>query len=405
MKEIDQRIGELLYDHDCVIVPQLGGFLASYSGASIHPVLHTISPPARKVAFNVYLQQNDGLLANHLSGYEHTTYLDAVKKIEVYAAACQRELQAGKRVVVEGVGILFHDAEHNLQFEAAPSANFLKDSYGLSPIRHLPLEREERHHPAEMRRKELVTIRPSVKQTAKTGLAGKTKKRLSRVIVGAAVVWLGVNIFLVLKDNKENIAAYQPVVQKNEAAVTSEETLSQSSVSDATVQPTVNTESTAAILTIPESVFVEKQPAVIEKREESAQQESEPQAVPVQRNFSEEEIMAPVASAPARPAPTQASPIKASPTKAIPAQVTPTRDVTASGEKKYFVIAGAFKIPENASSFVAQLQAEGFSDARILPSDGKLTMVCYDAGSSRREAIQLLDSIRSNKRDGWVKAK
>src|SRR5262245_35358051 len=130
MRELDRHICELLYDHDCVIVPQLGGFLASYSGASIHPVLHTITPPARKVAFNVYLKQNDGLLANHLSGFEHTSYLEAVNKIEAYAAACRRELAAGKRVVVEGIGILYNDAEQNLQFEPAASANFLKDSFG-----------------------------------------------------------------------------------------------------------------------------------------------------------------------------------------------------------------------------------------------------------------------------------
>jgi len=401
MKEIDQRIGELLYDHDCVIVPQLGGFLASYSGASIHPVLHTISPPSRKVAFNVYLQQNDGLLANHLSGYEHTTYLDAVNKIEAYAAACQRELQAGKRVVVEGVGILFHDAEHNLQFEAAPSANFLKDSFGLSPIRHLPLEREEGKKQAEIQRKELVTIRPSVKQTPKPGFAGKTKKRLSRVIVGAAVVWLGVNIFLVLKDNKVNIAGTQPVVSGTEVAVTTKEPVSQPAASEASVQPAVNTESTAAFLNIPESVVVEKPSVETGQKEENKPQVSEPLAEHVQRNYSEKEIMAPASSIPSRQVPTRQAP-----TQAAPAQVTPTQVAASAidGEKKYFVIAGAFKIPENASSFVAQLQSEGFSNARIISSSGKLTMVCYDAVSSRKDAIHLLDSIRSNNRDGWVKA-
>jgi cell division septation protein DedD len=395
MKEIDQRIGELLYDHDCVIVPDLGGFLASYSGSSIHPVLQTIYPPSRKVAFNVYLMQNDGLLANHVSGLEHTTYLDAVKKIEAYAAACQRELQAGKRVVIEGVGILFHDAEHNTQFEAAPAANFLKDSFGLSPIRHLPLEKEERQKQVEVQRKELVTIRPSVKPKAvKPVLNGKSKKRLSRVIVGAAVVWLGVNIFLVLKDNKENIAAYHPVVSGNEAAVTPTETLSPTAASQASVQPPANTESTAAFLNIPESVLVEKQPAVVEMKEESTKQEREPLAEHVQRNFTEKEILAPTPPAPVRTTPTQAA----------PAQETPVQVVAATSEKKYFVIAGAFKIPANASSFVAQLQSEGFANAHIIQSESKFTMVCYDAVSSRKHAIQLLDSIRSKQRDGWVKA-
>jgi len=380
MREIDRHICELLYDHDCVIVPHLGGFLASYSGASIHPVQHTISPPARKVAFNVFLKQNDGLLANQLSGYEHTSYLEAVRRIETYAAACQRELQEGKRVVIEGVGILYNDSENNLQFEPAPSANFLKDSFGLSPIRHLPVSREDQRQKAEKQLKEFVTIRPSVKQDRKRQGAVRASKRiLARVVIAGAVLWLGVNVFLVLKNNKDFIAFFSPSAHETEVAVTPKTEPSKPAASEASVQPPVNIESTAAIIAVPETSV-----SVIEKKDEAVKPADQPMAMNTQKNFSEKEIVAP---APAVQV----------------AKTVPQSNVT-EGEKKYFIIAGAFKISSNASSLVAQLQAEGYASARIIPSSNKLTMVCYDGFVTRSDATRVLDSIRVNKRDGWVMA-
>ncbi|MFN2430356.1 MAG: hypothetical protein ABR574_10085, partial [Cryomorphaceae bacterium] len=35
MAALDQYINELLYDYDCVILPQLGGFVTNYKPAQI----------------------------------------------------------------------------------------------------------------------------------------------------------------------------------------------------------------------------------------------------------------------------------------------------------------------------------------------------------------------------------
>ena len=40
MVKPDPYINELLFDHDCVIVTDLGGFIANYRPASINPALH-----------------------------------------------------------------------------------------------------------------------------------------------------------------------------------------------------------------------------------------------------------------------------------------------------------------------------------------------------------------------------
>ena len=51
---VEKHIGELLYDHNCVIVPDLGGFVANYAPAKIHPTQHTFTPPTKNIVFNIF---------------------------------------------------------------------------------------------------------------------------------------------------------------------------------------------------------------------------------------------------------------------------------------------------------------------------------------------------------------
>ncbi|MBA3284223.1 MAG: SPOR domain-containing protein, partial [Nitrosopumilus sp.] len=58
--KIDQHISQLLYHHDCVIVPGFGGFVTNSQPARIHPVQHQFYPPSKSLGFNIHLRRNDG---------------------------------------------------------------------------------------------------------------------------------------------------------------------------------------------------------------------------------------------------------------------------------------------------------------------------------------------------------
>ena len=49
--KMETYISELLYRHDCVILPGLGGFITNYRSAQIHPVSHTLRPPSKSISF------------------------------------------------------------------------------------------------------------------------------------------------------------------------------------------------------------------------------------------------------------------------------------------------------------------------------------------------------------------
>lgn len=132
--KIEQYISELLYKHECVIVPQFGGFVARHLPASISNEGSLISPPAKSILFNKNLQNNDGLLVNFVMEAENLSYNLANEQVLKFAHYCSSTLQAKQRVEINGVGVLFMNAEQSIQFEPQVDVNYLIESFGLFSI-------------------------------------------------------------------------------------------------------------------------------------------------------------------------------------------------------------------------------------------------------------------------------
>jgi len=141
MEKVEKHISDLLYNHDCVIVPQLGGFVANYACAKIHPTQHMFTPPSKKIVFNTNLKNNDGLLANHISQVENTAYPEALKHIHHFVDETTTQLKEGKKVKISDVGELFLDVERNIQFEPDANSNHLLDAFGLSQFQSPTINR------------------------------------------------------------------------------------------------------------------------------------------------------------------------------------------------------------------------------------------------------------------------
>lgn len=141
MEKVDKYISELLYDHDCVIVPSFGGFIANYNSAKFYPEKNTFSPPSKSISFNKNLKTNDGLLANHIAIQAQTDYPKALKYIDEFVAQTNSELKKGKKINFEQVGTFYLNIEQNLQFEP-DNTNYLLDAFGLSNFQALAVKRD-----------------------------------------------------------------------------------------------------------------------------------------------------------------------------------------------------------------------------------------------------------------------
>jgi len=136
---LDKKICELLYDHDCVIIPKFGGFVANKKAAHIHPRQNIITPPSKSIGFNKNLTSNDGLLSNYLAQKENISYAAALAFIESSVEKYKQELSEGKRVEFEGLGVIYKDRSDNIRFLPHNTENFLQESFGLSKVYFKPL--------------------------------------------------------------------------------------------------------------------------------------------------------------------------------------------------------------------------------------------------------------------------
>ena len=140
---VEEHIHKLLFDHDCVIIPDFGGLITHYAPAQIHPVKHTFLPPSKRIAFNQKLKLNDGLLISTLAYEQHVTAEEAQGQVTAYVHQLEETLRTNQRYELKGIGLFYFNAEHKIQFDYLPADNLLNDSFGLPEISSHPISRTE----------------------------------------------------------------------------------------------------------------------------------------------------------------------------------------------------------------------------------------------------------------------
>ena len=134
---------ELLRLHDCVIVPDLGGFVTNYRPAEMNLANNTFNPPVKEVIFTGKLSKNDGLLVNYISETEGVGYFEARQIISEFVDETWSKLENGENIEFANVGSLYFDRNEKLIFESEVHENFLLDAYGMEGFQFPVLEHKE----------------------------------------------------------------------------------------------------------------------------------------------------------------------------------------------------------------------------------------------------------------------
>lgn len=138
MTTVEQHISNLLYTHECVIIPNFGAFVASSLSAHIDVDKNILTPPTKEIGFNRSLSHNDGLLISTLAMENAITYEEAKKEVDGFRLEIVDEIEDGKVFQIERLGTLKLDAIGNVIFTSSRSENFLTDSYGLGSFHFTP---------------------------------------------------------------------------------------------------------------------------------------------------------------------------------------------------------------------------------------------------------------------------
>lgn len=133
-------INDLLYRHDCVIVPNFGGFITNRIGSKVDKTTHTFYPPTKQITFNSHLKHNDGLLVNYIASSENISFEKAATAVSLTVNKWNNELQS-TAIEINNLGSLSLNEEKQLVFEPNAAINYLTTSFGLSSLESSSISR------------------------------------------------------------------------------------------------------------------------------------------------------------------------------------------------------------------------------------------------------------------------
>jgi nucleoid DNA-binding protein/cell division septation protein DedD len=348
--ELVQHIRDLLYHHDCVIVPGFGGFVTNERTARIDGSSNSFHPPSREVGFNSMLDHNDGLLISYLSARLSLNYVDAKKLTEAFAKEVTGRLEAGRSVSFEGIGRFSADRHHNLQFDPDPSANFMTDAYGLSYFRFPALAA------AESARK-----RKLYHQNDQSELSAGVRKmlRYAAIVIPliAAMTWGAMNTDVIREFNFE-VSSLNPFSVVVDSAVTSKPANDRNTLHDSPVAETLS-----EMTTLKNALMYEEKSLTESMKEESV----------------EEAVKADIPD------------IQTPSVQPVPQQLTPS----------HYLVAGSFKNFKNAMVLHDSLEIEGYN-CEVFESEKGMFRVTVFSSEDSREALQMLRKLRAQEGNNGV---
>lgn len=138
--QLQQYIKELLYQHECVTIPNFGAFLTRSVNILIHQETGVFSPPRKEVSFNQLLKSNDGVLAHHMAQKENVSYEQALRKIEKEVIVWKQRLNT-QHLTFSGIGEMRLNPQKTISFSPYGMVNFDLNSFGLSNFIRKTLQR------------------------------------------------------------------------------------------------------------------------------------------------------------------------------------------------------------------------------------------------------------------------
>lgn len=136
--DIKAFIRELLFSHDCVIVPGFGGFIGNFTPARLDNKTGLYYPPLKQISFNRNLNHNDGLLIGRISMATGLNYADSRRLVEEFSNDIMEKLSSGRQVVFDHIGTFVNNHENNVEFEPEAGINYHTGSFGLEPFHWNP---------------------------------------------------------------------------------------------------------------------------------------------------------------------------------------------------------------------------------------------------------------------------
>ncbi|MGB0403518.1 MAG: SPOR domain-containing protein [Salibacteraceae bacterium] len=374
MEDLNRHVKTLLFDHDCVIIPNFGGFVANPHSAKINTLKSQIDPPFKEIGFNPRLVKNDGLLANHICTEQAITYELALNKIEAVVDEINNTVKSGKTFRLNEIGSFYLDSNKSLRFSADRKSNLDLEFFGFEPISAIPIKKESIEQKStlsseikleENKPNKIVALKPGRTQVKR----GSNWRNIA--LVAACIplmlylLWIPTRVDLKSDSVKFQFSDLNPYTESPCAFYEKRTTISDIIEFKSETDNNIFKELANSNENYLKTSFFEK---------------SSP-------NFNENELIT---------IELRNFPAEALSTKVIHAFI-PTGKTN-----KYYVIGGCFKEYTNANNFINKLRTQGFNSV-LIDRKNSLYRVGIEGANSKDEITHQLDRAKaSGHSDAWI---
>ena len=381
---ISKYIGDLLFQYECVVIPDFGGFITKEIPAEINPVQHNFSPPSKEIVFNIHLKTNDGLLVNHIALSENISYNESKTRIETFARKCRIGLNSGKKINFHNVGYLFLNENDEVVFKQDVKNNYCADSFGLTSFISPPIKRVSQTKKIERRFKDRkgISLKTNFRKTLKWG---------SVVLPILALLILGFLNANSVKSFYNNYAQFVPFFYSSPS-----EYLAYNIVKLPIDKILDNKSEKIDLNKNEEPVVVVEEVSIPISQEEEKVGQLEKKQVDLGTNKSVE------------PDEVIEKPTEDQNLQKIQADLVPTEQSTEvvtieENQVKYFIIGGAFEKLSNAEKLVEELKNHGFKSEIVGLNKYGLYRVSYEGFLNKSDASKQLKTIKKeNNPSAWI---
>ena len=364
---LDRHIEILLLSNDCVIVPELGGFMAHHVCARYDEDDGLFLPPLRTLGFNEQLRMNDSLLVqSYIEAYD-ISYPEALRRIEAEVSELKQTIDNEGSYELNGIGSLSRNSEGSLEFEPCESGILTPALYGLSTF-DMPLlesavqSRKPSHAKPHVHKSESETPRQE------KAIVIKMSWVRNAVAIAAAIIAFFLITTPISYSNQPGVAMSSvdlPLIKKEGK------------------QPAIKVETTPAKkLDTMATTAKATEPATESATKPATEPATEPAAKPVT-----EPAVKPATKPATEPA----------------AKSAVTAPSSAKPQTSYCIVLASQVSQRNAEAFVAKMKKQGLGDTRIYMSNNIRRVVC-GSYASEHQAYAALQKVHrlDDCSEAWV---
>jgi hypothetical protein len=360
---VSDYLKKLLYEQDCVVVPELGGFISHFNHAYFDSLNGQYYAPFKRIAFNEALKLDDGLLGQYISVNEQISREDANMEVCLFTENVKSEIKTNGRFYIHNLGVLMLNEDGKFLFEPETGINYFQEGFGLTTVsaKTVSLQKTLTEPTAEFSAIDREPV--SLDQMASTN----RQRSRSRVAFIAGGLILASVLFYAASDIKPS-NSFRSSLNPFDILISNNSPITKKTTVD--IKPVENK-------TLKTNAIVKPIETVAEKKSIETSIISVPIVAEIKKS------VLPIAHR-----------------KIHYDKVNIKSDDSA----KYFVIAGAFLSKDNADKLSENLKLNGFSESSVMPIDDrnlyKVSAVGFLTQNKAAKKMARVDYI--SKAHSWV---